>query len=172
MADAYIGEIRLLPYNYAPVGWLACNGQQLPIAQFNALYAIVGSTYGQATSTQFYLPDLRGRAAMGQSAVYPTGTTQGDNFVTLTPNQAPAHNHVAICNAYPSTSNTPASNMRFGTDSSLDFMVYKKAPNSQPTFMNANVISPVGQNLPHENRQPFLAMQFCICYDGIWPTKP
>ena len=172
MADAYTGEIRLLPYNYAPDGWLPCNGQQIAIAQYNVLYAVIGSIYGAATPTQFYLPDLRSRAPMGSGTACPAGTTQGNNSVTLNANQVPAHNHPVIANAYPSTSNTPAANMRFGLDTASGFMGYKAPPNTQAANMIANIISPVGQNQPHENRQPYLAMQFCICYDGFFPVKP
>jgi len=172
MADAYIGEIRILPYNYTPYGWLACNGQQLLISQYNTLFAIVGGLYGTPTSTQFYLPDLRNRAAMGASTAYPFGKQQGAASVTLDATQVPAHNHIAISNAYSSTSPAPGSNMRFGTDNSASFMTYKTASGAQPTTMSPNTITPVGQGLPHENRQPFLAMQFCICYDGNWPQKP
>jgi len=172
MADAYIGEIRLLPYNYAPDGWFACNGQQLPIAQYNALYAVIGGLYGTATATAFYLPDLRSRTAMGSAASNNAGSVQGANSITLDATQVSAHNHALLCNLYPSSSNPPASNMRLGVDSSQTFASYKVAPNTQQTVMNANIVAPVGQNQPHENRQPYLAIQFCICYDGIWPAKP
>jgi microcystin-dependent protein len=172
MADAFVGEIRLLPYTFAPDGWLACNGQQVSIAQYTALAAVIGSLYGAATTTQFYLPDLRGRAAMGFSPSYPAGTAQGSNSVTLDLSGVPAHNHLVVGNVYPSTSNTPTPTMRFGTDSSNTFATYKAPPNAQPTTMNPNIISAVGQNQPHENRQPFLALQFCICYDGYYPAKP
>jgi microcystin-dependent protein len=172
MADAFIGEIRLLPFNFAPEGWLACNGQQLLINQYAALASVIGGLYGQLTQTQFYLPDLRGRAPMGLSTSYPAGTGQGSNSVTLNAIQVPAHNHLVVGNVYPSTSNTPAPTTRFGTDSSNTFATYKAPPNTQPTTMNPATISPVGQNLPHENRQPYLALQFCICYDGFYPSKP
>lgn len=172
MADAFIGEIRLLPYTYAPDGWLPCNGQQVPVAQYAALASVIGGLYGQITQTQFYLPDLRSRAPMGLSANYPAGTSQGSNAVTLDATTVPAHNHLVVGNVYPSTSNTPAPTLRFGTDSSNTFATYKAPPNTQPTTMNPAIISPVGQNQAHENRQPYLAMQFCICYDGIYPVKP
>jgi microcystin-dependent protein len=176
MADAYIGEIRMLPYiNFLyPEGWLPCIGQQVVINQYQALFAIVGGLYGPFTPTQFYLPDLRGRAAMGLSPAFPAGTAQGNSTIMLNANQLPAHNHSVIGNVYPGTANKPASNLRFGTDTSTTFATYRSSPNAQPTEMASAVLTPVGQNpnQPHENRQPFLALQFCICWDGIWPEKP
>jgi len=109
---------------------------------------------------------------MGLSTNYPAGTNQGSNSVTLDFSEMPGHNHLVVGNVYPSTSNTPTSTMRFGTDSSNTFATYKAPPNTQPVMTNPNIISPAGQNQPHENRQPFLVMQFCICYDGYYPAKP
>lgn len=172
MADAFIGEIRLLPYTYVPEGWLPCTGQTVPINQYTALASVIGSLYGPATQAQIYLPDLRSRAAMGLSTTYPAGTAQGNSSITLNPTEVPAHNHQIVGNTYLGTSNTPAPTLRFGTDSSTTYSTYKASPNTQPVTMSPSIISPVGQNQPHENRQPFLVMQFCICYDGVYPSKP
>ncbi|HET8708381.1 MAG TPA: tail fiber protein [Pseudomonadales bacterium] len=177
MADAYIGEIRLLPYNFCPEGWLPCNGQQVLIQQYQALYAVVGNLYGASSASQFYLPDLRGRAPMGMSAQYPAGTQQGADSVTLTSAQMPLHTHNVVSNRYVGSSNVPASNLRFGGETDSNFAEYVPAPtppvNPQPVAMHPATISAVGQGLPHENRQPFLALQFCICAtDGEFPVKP
>lgn len=177
MADAYIGEIRLLPYNYCPEGWLPCNGQQVLIQQYQALFAVLGNLYGTATSTQFYLPDLRSKAAMGASQQYPCGWSQGQNNVTLSPAQMPVHTHSVVSNRYAGTANAPASNLRFGGENSSGFAEYVAAPNPpvnpQPVAMHPATISVAGQSQPHENRQPFLALQFCICAtDGEFPVRP
>lgn len=174
MSEAYIGEIRLFPYNYVPQGWLPCQGQQLPAQQYQALYALIGNVYGSAPSMMFYLPDLRGRSAISAGAGSALGQATGNSGVTLSTSQLPAHNHPVVANPYVGTSNSPAGNMRFGTDSAASFMTYKISPSTQPTQMAANVLSPsaTAAAQPHENRQPFLALQFCICWDGIWPDKP
>jgi microcystin-dependent protein len=171
MNESYLGQIMLFAGNFAPVGWALCNGQLLPISQNSALFSILGTTYGGDGRTTFGLPDLRGRAPIhfGQGPNlqnYDLGETGGVEAVNLTSNEMPAHIHGfgQACSTDPGGAETPANNF-LGSQSPG---VYASSSNAQ---MGAGSSSAAGGNQPHENRAPFLAMNYCIALTGIFPSR-
>lgn len=175
MSNPFIGEIRVFGGNFAPVGWLSCNGQLVSIDEFSALFALIGTTYGGDGQTTFALPDLRGRAPV-QAGSGP-GVTQvllgeagGAERVTLNPSQIPPHSHAvrALGSAASATTpngNLPAGKPRGGAD------IYAPA-SSPPVALAPGSVGPAGANQPHENMQPSLAMNFIIAVFGIFPSRP
>lgn len=170
MSDPYLGEIRLFPYAYAPQGWALCNGQSLSIAQYTALYSLIGTAYGGDGVTHFALPDLQGRAAVsaGQGrglSPYKLGQAGGNETVALTENQMPPHAHAVIGDYQDAESNSPAGMVpAAGAHGS-----YGQNAN---TPMGAGMIRPTGGGQPHENRPPFLTLNYCIALQGIYPPRP
>ncbi len=195
MDSSFIGEIRAFPYTFVPQGWVECNGQPLPVYQYQALYSIIGNRYGGNT-TNFNVPNFQGAALVGVGSI-PGGTVNyalGDNrygteSVTLTTPNLPSHNHSFIGKAGTDTSRTAAA----GTDnqSYLSNITYQRPGvdikpqlataylnvSTNPVSLHANTITPsngnYNGNLPHENRSPFLAIRYCICADGeSYPVRP
>lgn len=169
MAEPFIGEIRVVGFGFAPRGWAPCNGQILPIAQNQALFAILGTTYGGNGQTTFALPDLRGRAPMswGQGPGLSNrtlGESAGEAAVTLTTNQIPMHPHLASGASGAGTANTPTGNIwAAGTQQDNHY-----APSSDTT-MNPGAIGSTGGSQPHNNVQPSLSLMFVIALVGIFP---
>ena len=169
-ADPFIGEIMLVPYNFAPKGWALCNGQILPIAQNTALFSLLGTTYGGNGTTTFALPDLRGRCAIssGQGpglANYVLGQVSGTENVTLNSNQLPPHGHtVAAVDDDPSTGIPTAA-----LPANIAAKGYSKA--AANTTMNPAMIGGGGGNQPHPNLQPLLVLNYCIALVGIFPSR-
>ncbi|MFS2013668.1 phage tail protein [Azospirillum sp. CT11-132] len=198
MADAFIGEIRAFPYTYNPVGWAYCNGQQMSVSQFTALYAVIGTGWGPYTQTAFSLPNLLNQALPGYGqgtgtsaaglSTYNMAQTMGANAVTITNSQVPTHNH--------------SFNVGMDTNSGFPYMtaaatagvsqmsrVVKPAAGTMAQFAALNytsdqpdtTLSPAavapalgganGLAAAHENRQPFQGMRFCINLDGTFPTR-
>jgi microcystin-dependent protein len=174
MTDPFVGEIMWTPYNFPPQGWAMCNGQLLPISQNTALFALLGTTYGGNGTSNFALPDLRGRSAMhfGQGpglSQYVLGEVIGQEGVTLNVNQLPAHRHQAVGSAATGTSPSLVGNV--WAASSMGDGIYSSA--APDTSMNPLALAPSGSFTPaaHENRQPFLAINFCIALRGIFPAQ-
>ncbi|WP_414568798.1 phage tail protein [Nostoc sp. CCY 9925] len=178
MSDPYIGEIRMFGGNFAPVGWALCDGQLLPISGNDALFALIGTTYGGDGQTNFALPDLRGRAPIHQgtgTGLSPRniGKPIGAEAVTLTTDQLPQHNHslTANTNSNPgvitATDKSPVNNVpATGT-----LEMYAR-PSDPLVSMSANAIAPfVGGSQPHSNMQPFQAINFIIALEGIFPQR-
>jgi microcystin-dependent protein len=169
--DPFIGEILVVPYNFAPVGWAFCDGQLLSISQNAALFDLLGTTYGGDGVTNFALPDLRGRTAihMGTGpglSSYVIGQRGGEESVTLLINQMPAHTHVAMGTSGLGNSPSPMNNV-WAAQSRLD--IYSSAgPFVQ---MSVGALSFAGNNLPHENRSPYLALNYIISLFGIFPSR-
>jgi len=168
MSEPFVGELRLVPFNFAPRGWAFCQGQVLPIAQNTALFSLLGTTYGGNGQTTFALPDLRGRVAMspGQGpglSNYDLGQVGGTEVVTLTQVQMPAHNHIA------SASNGAATGGRPGNAVPSGGGAY--ASSSDGTTMNPTFIGNAGGSQPHENRQPYLILNYIIALEGIFPAR-
>jgi microcystin-dependent protein len=177
--DPYLGEIRMTGFNFAPTGWALCNGQTLPISQYSALFALLGTTYGGNGTTTFNLPDLQGRVPIhwGNGAglsPYVIGGKGGTENVTLLSNQMPVHNHLVNVNNQPGISADPTNN----------YLAETAAPNTRPpvltqTYTNAAptgtlasaAVSVAGGNLPHPNIQPFLTVNFIIAMQGIFPPR-
>ncbi len=186
MTDNFLGELRVFAFGRNPRGWLPCQGQLLTIQQYQALYALINTTYGGDGKVNFAVPDLRGRVAvgLGQSAVtgtvYQRGQKGGAETVTLTAAQAPPHNHVIVASqSTTTTGQAPANNYigvaTAGAGGIQPFNLYAPSPTSpnDPNWvpLHSSTISSSGGGGAHENRQPILALQICIATQGIWPSR-
>jgi microcystin-dependent protein len=173
----YLGAICLFAFDFPPRGWTVCAGQLLPIAQNQALFALLGTMYGGNGQTTFALPDLRGRVPMhvGQGAGLPAvvqGELGGSENVTLLATQIPAHNHIAFVNNGTSTVSTPAAGNSIAVLKDINndnVSLYNNA--AANTQLNANMIGMTGGNQPHSNMQPYLAMNYSIALAGIFPSR-
>lgn len=164
--DPFLGEIRLMPYPFAPTGWLECNGQILQVIQNQALAALIGFRYGGNGSTTFALPDLRGRVALNQGNGVYVGTAAGSEGISLTPAQVPSHAHTVTVSKDAASVNGPTGQY----PAKGDRMAWI-APIDNPTAMAADMLTSSGANAAHENRMPVLALRFCIATQGIWPPR-
>lgn len=169
MTTPYIGEIKLFAGNFQPRGYAFCDGRLLPISQYSALFALIGTTYGGDGQTTFALPDLRGRIPINQGtgpglSTYVIGQAFGTETVTLTTQQMPAHTHTALCNSAPGVA-TPANGFWAATTGVSGY-----AATSDGT-MNAQSLTPAGGSQPHENRMPLLALNFIIALEGVFPAR-
>ena len=168
--DAYIGEIRMVGFNFAPVGWVECNGQILSISQNTALYSLLGTMYGGDGQTTFAVPDLRSRVPVGAGqgtglSNYTQGSKGGYETVTLTLNHLPAHTHgIAVSTAAGTTSSPDGT--YFAHTGNFD-KEYANSANAS----NANMVQSSGGNGAHENRPPYQAVKFIICTQGIYPPR-
>jgi len=167
--EPFLGQLMLVPYNFAPQGWAFCNGQIMSIAQNTALFSLLGTTYGGNGQTTFALPDLRGRIAVsaGQGPGlqnYSLGETAGSEAVTLISSQMPAHTHVV--GASTGSAQATPDNAFPGSDTSTQ--IYDLAAS---TTMNPQMIQPAGGSQPHENRQPYLVLNYIIALQGVYPSR-
>ena len=164
MAQPYIGEIRMFAGNFPPSGWLFCEGQLLPISENDALFILLGTTYGGDGEETFGLPDLRGRLPLHRGNNYTLGEMGGVESVTLTTQQIPNHTHPALASADSGTSKFPSGLLL--SRASADFYTTDTA-----TVPLAPVsISPVGGSQPHDNMHPYLCVNFIISLFGFFPT--
>jgi microcystin-dependent protein len=168
MSSPFVGELRMFGGNFAPAGWAFCNGQLLPISQYETLYNLIGTTYGGDGVSTFGLPNLQGRVPihMGtdrQGTAWVEGQISGTENVTLTVQQMPQHNHTVTANAS-GGSNVPTGNVYGGGDA----MFSTNAPSVQ---MSNTVISNNAGSVPHSNLMPFLAVSFIISLFGIFPSR-
>jgi microcystin-dependent protein len=175
MSDAFVGEIRIFGGNFAPKGWAFCDGQLLPTFQNSALFSLLGTTYGGNGTTNFALPDLQGRAPLhaGQGPGLTQrvlGETGGQTTVTLTPAQMPVHNHVAKASGGQATQNSPAGNVWAVGVGRRGQLFYASAPGTGPA-MSAAALDPAGGGQPHNNMPPYLALNFIIALQGIFPPR-
>lgn len=175
MADAYIGEIRVFAGNFAPKGWALCNGQLMSIAQYTALFSILGVQYGGDGKTTFALPNLMGRAPMGQGTgqgLTPRamGSTVGNATVTLSTQEIPAHTHTPMAISLPQNSNDPTDHYWAEAPKSKagQKKLYTPTPNTQ---MAPDALGIAGGSQPHNNMQPYLAMNYIICLNGEFPSR-
>ncbi|MFL6241305.1 MAG: phage tail protein [Actinomycetes bacterium] len=170
MSEPFLGEIRLFPYNFAPRGWALCAGQILSISQNTALFSLLGTTYGGNGQTTFALPDLRGRHAVssGQGpglSFYNLGEESGVESVTLTQQQMPQHNHLVSVNNQGSSTGRPNGNYPGQTSGNI------YAPSSDGSTLAAPAVNNTGGSQPHENRPPYLVLNYCIALEGIYPSR-
>lgn len=199
MAEAMIGEIRAFPYAYAPDCWLDCDGRLVNIRDYQALFAILGSTYGNYTATQFYLPDLRGRIALGYGqgpglSYYRLGGKAGTEGVSLTStSQLPAHNHtlqvqnLGLGQEPPDFTAVPKAGLSYASRywynlsqrPPVSYVTYNPTASStsttptSPTAMSVVSLDVYGGgSAPHENRQPYIPLRFCICWNGYFMPNP
>lgn len=169
--DPFVGEITIFAFNQTPQGWLPCNGQVLNINQYAALFSLLGTVYGGDGKTTFGLPDLRGRVTVNQGTTaapaYTMGLAAGLESVTLTTNHIPPHTHQMYAVDLPAANNNPANNML----SQAVTAIYAAA-NSTPQALASGSMAITGGSQPHENRQPSIALQFCIATVGLYPPRP
>lgn len=168
MSLPFIGEIRLFGGNFAPVGWAFCNGQLLPISEHDALFALIGTTYGGDGQTTFGLPDLQGRSPVHQGSLsgttYVMGEAAGVETVTLTTQQIPAHSHRPTAGASPNS--TSPAGATWSTQAQLAF-----ATGAPGTPMAAGAMQPAGGSQPHDNMPPYLAISYIIALEGVFPSQ-
>ncbi|HEX8640487.1 MAG TPA: tail fiber protein [Allosphingosinicella sp.] len=172
MAQPYIGEIRMFASTFPPVGWLFCDGQLLPISENDALFTLIGTTYGGDGQSTFALPDLRGRVPMhfgqGPAGVNHTlAEASGVEEVTLTAQQIPVHNHAAIVSTNPATDANPGGNL-IGSSPSINFFIEGTEPDAS---LLPQAVTPVGGSQPHTNIQPYLCVNFIISLFGLFPSQ-
>ena len=167
MSDPYLSEIRIMAFGYAPEGWALANGQLLPIAQNQALFSLLGTTYGGDGRINFALPNLQSRVPAHMGNAFALGAVGGQETHVLLSAEMPLHTHGTAMGTSTSANTvaTPAGNVLAGATN-----VY--APGlSNPVQLAGSSISMVGSNLPHENRQPYLTLNFCIALSGIYPSR-
>lgn len=173
MADPFVAEIRIFPFNFAPKGWAWCDGQLLPLSQNTALFSLLGTTYGGDGKSNFALPDLQGRAPMhpGQGpglSLHDLGETGGSETVTLLESEIPAHSHTLRASAEDADADNPSpTNV---TGGSAGISLYQNPP-AVASQMAPQALAPAGGDQPHNNLQPYLTFYFCIALQGVFPPR-
>jgi microcystin-dependent protein len=171
MADPFVAEIRIFPFNFAPKGWAWCDGQLMPLSQNTALFSLLGTTYGGNGKSNFALPDLQGRAPMhpGQGpglSLHDLGETGGSETVSLLESEIPAHLHNLSTSAADGISQSPA-----GEKLAAGIGIGQYAAPDALTQLNPNALAPAGGDAPHNNMQPYLTFYFCIALQGVFPPR-
>src|SRR4051812_1403169 len=174
MADPFVAEIRIFPFNFPPKGWAFCNGQLLPISQNTALFSLLGTTYGGDGKSTFALPNIQGNAVMhpGQGpglSLHDLGETGGTAAVTVLESQIPSHSHVLSASQGDGIERTPGVGGGQLLATGIGISQYQ-APGTL-TQLNSNVVAPAGGSLPHNNMQPYLTLNFCIALQGVFPPR-
>jgi microcystin-dependent protein len=164
--NPFLGEIRWVAFNFAPKGWAQCNGQLLAIAQNQALFSLLGTTFGGNGVTTLALPDLRSRAPIHVSPSYLLGGTGGEESHTLTLTELPSHNHAVATDPREGTAGSPTGNYLAKTSGGT--LAYGSKPDS---LMASGTITSVGNGQPHENMKPFIALNCVIAVTGIFPSR-
>ena len=182
MSDQFVAEIRIFPFNFAPIQWQLCNGQILPISQNSAMFALIGTYYGGNGTSNFALPNLQGNCVIdaGQGpglSLYDVGQAGGSSTVTLLTTELPLHNHTFNTKGgVDATTAAAAGNVhgktRFDNQgaSGTIFAYTPTAPNPT-TKLNPQTITPAGGSVPHNNQMPYLTLNFCIAMQGIFPPR-
>lgn len=165
MAQPYVGELRMFAGNFAPAGWMFCEGQLLPISENETLFQLIGTTYGGDGQSTFALPDLRGRIPIHQGAGFVLAETGGAEEITLTVNQIPGHGHAAMASTGIANQSSPTNNV-VAQSSAADLYIEDAA--TAP--LAASAIAPTGGSQPHTNFQPYLCVNFIISLFGIFPS--
>jgi microcystin-dependent protein len=165
MAQPYVGEIRMFGGNFAPAGWMFCEGQLLPISENETLFQLIGTTYGGDGESTFALPDLRGRIPIHQGNGFILAETGGAEEITLTVQQIPVHTHSLLPSTAAGSQNSPQNTVLAGSPT-ID--MYRET--SPSVALAANTVGPVGGSQPHTNFQPYLCVDFIISLFGIFPS--
>jgi microcystin-dependent protein len=174
MADPFVAEIRIFPFNFPPKGWAFCNGQVLPISQNTALFSLLGTTYGGNGKSTFALPNLQGSVPVHVGSnqpgpglsTYDLGETGGSGTVTLLTTESPSHTHSVMAQTVDQGDNRiPSPSLNLGNT-----QIYSSAPSS--ATLDPAAISPSGGNQPHNNLMPYLTLNLCIALQGVFPARP
>lgn len=168
MSEPFLAEIRIVGFNFAPRGWAFCDGQILPINQNQSLYSLLGTTFGGDGRTTFALPDLRGRTAIHVGQNRRLGQKAGTETETLDLNQLPNHTHLMQGSSGAVTASDNSDKVLASTNTNVYNNV---APHTNLVDMNAGASLPTGGGQAHENMQPFLALNFCIALQGLFPSR-
>jgi microcystin-dependent protein len=172
MADPFVAEIRIFPFNFAPKGWAWCDGQLLPLSQNTALFSLLGTTYGGNGKSNFALPDLQGRAPMhpGQGpglSLHDLGETGGSETVTLLESEIPSHTHaLRVYASDPADRFSPAGSSLARSNNGQAW-----GAASSLVALGSQALAPTGGDQPHNNLQPYLTFYFCIALQGVFPPR-
>jgi microcystin-dependent protein len=174
MADPFVAEVRIFPFNFAPRGWAWCDGQLLPLSQNTALFSLLGTTYGGNGKSNFALPDLQGRAVMhpGQGpglSLHDLGETGGSETVSLLESEIPSHPHVLRANPAFGDTPTPSPNASLARPGTTN--IYQSNTNSNLGAMAGESLPPAGGDQPHNNMQPYVTFYFNIALQGVFPPR-
>ncbi|MFN7117491.1 MAG: phage tail protein [Saprospiraceae bacterium] len=169
MSEPFLSEIKIMSFNFPPKGWAFCNGQVLPINQNQALFSLLGTTYGGNGQTTFGLPNLRGRTPIHFGNGHTLGEAAGSTAVTINIQQMPAHNHF-FNTVNTSTNGVPAASTSTYLGQSVPADAYQTTPTNLVTA-SAESITNTGGSQPHNNMMPYLVLNFCIALQGIFPSQ-
>jgi microcystin-dependent protein len=165
MSEPFLGEIKLISWNFPPKGWAFCNGQLMPINQNQALFSILGTTYGGNGQTNFALPDLRSRIPVHVGSMFTLGGSTGEENHTLNGSEMPTHTHALIGTSNPATVNAPTGNFLANSPGNLYAAPAALTPLRPETLPNT------GGSQAHTNQQPYLVLNFVIALQGIFPSR-
>lgn len=178
MSEPFTGQISVFGFNFAPVNWATCQGQIMPISQNAALFSLLGTAYGGNGTSTFGLPNLQGNVAVGQGqllggSTYDLGETGGASSIAVSRGESPTHTHNLMASGAAADKNDPGANVLARplvalNPTGIQGQIFNN--NNLDTVMNAP-ITPVGNGMPHDNLQPFLALTYCICLRGIFPQR-
>ena len=172
MADPFVAEIRIFPFNFAPKGWAFCDGQILPLSQNTALFSLLGTTYGGNGKSNFALPNMQGNAPMhpGQGpglSLHDLGETGGSETVSLLESEIPSHSHALradVLDIADTNVVSPTASFALSSGGTL----YQATSNAS---LSDNAVAPAGGDQPHNNMQPYLTLNFCIALQGVYPPR-
>jgi microcystin-dependent protein len=180
MANPFLGQVISVGFPWAPINWYPCDGRPLSIPEHTALFQLLGTTYGGDGVNTFNLPNLNGRLPLGQGqgqglSNYVPGQTVGTESVALTIANGPQHTHTISFSQIGATTQSPkpisSKNVAMGTNVNTAIPGFYVAAKDGTVALKGDTIAPVGSGIPHENRQPFVALNYIICYAGIYPTQ-
>jgi microcystin-dependent protein len=166
MSTAFVGEIRIFGGNYAPFGWAFCDGRLIPISENQALYSLIGTTFGGDGINTFALPDLRGRLPMHTGSEFPLGEAAGDESVELTTGQLPSHQHPPAAVSGPGNTGSPQGAVWAAAGAGSYY-----GTGNVDSPMNAGAVQATGSGQPHDNLSPFQVVTFIIALDGVYPSR-
>jgi microcystin-dependent protein len=174
VADPFVAEIRIFPFNFQPKGWAWCDGQLMPLSQNTALFSLLGTFYGGNGKSNFALPDLQGASPMNQGqgqglADYFLGQTGGEETHTLIESEMPAHSHGLMAANFPADVQAPDSTKALARSTGGN--AYQNNTSSNLVPMNGGALPPAGSSLPHNNLMPYLTLYFCIALQGVYPAR-